>query len=134
MVNGVTKYVKSAAGYIGYQVFGEGSLDILFITNWGTNLEVMWEEPSINHFFGRLATFGRVICFDKRGTGVSDPVPLARLPSLEAWMDDAREVLDSAGSEKAALIGDTEGGPMATLFAVLPSAPPSSRVPGTNVT
>ncbi len=117
MISGVTKYVKSKKGYIAYQVFGEGPPDILFITNWGTNLEVMWEEPSINHFFGRLAAFGRIICFDKRGTGVSDPVPLTHLPSLEDWMDDAREVLDAAGSEKAALIGDTEGGPMAILFA-----------------
>jgi pimeloyl-ACP methyl ester carboxylesterase/class 3 adenylate cyclase len=117
MVRGVTQYVKSKAGYIAYQVFGEGPLDILFITNWGTNLEVMWEEPSASHFFGRLAAFGRVICFDKRGTGVSDPVPLTQLPSLEDWMDDAREVLDAVGSEKAALIGDTEGGPMAILFA-----------------
>jgi len=117
MVRGVTQYVKSEAGYIAYQVFGDGPLDILFITNWGTNLEVMWEEPSVNHFFGRLAAFGRVICFDKRGTGVSDPVSLTQLPSLEDWMDDAREVLDAVGSEKAALIGDTEGGPMAILFA-----------------
>ena len=117
MVSPETKYVKTEAGYVAYQQFGEGSLDILFITNWATNLEVMWEEPSINHFFGRLASIGRVICFDKRGTGISDPVLLTHLPSLEDWMDDAREVLDAVGSEKAALIGDTEGGPMATLFA-----------------
>ena len=116
MVGAETKYVKSEAGYIAYQTFGEGPLDILFITNWATNLEVMWEEPSMNHFFARLASIGRVICFDKRGTGVSDPVPLAHLPSLEDWMDDAREVLDAVGSEKVALIGDTEGGPMATLL------------------
>ena len=81
MIEAETRYVKSEAGYVAYQVFGDGPQDILFITNWATNLDVMWEEPSANHFFGRLASFGRVICFDKRGTGVSDPVPLAKLPS-----------------------------------------------------
>jgi len=117
MIEAETRYVKSEAGYVAYQVFGDGPQDILFITNWGTNLDVMWEEPSANHFFSRLASIGRVICFDKRGTGVSDPVPLTKLPTLEAWMDDARAVLDEVGSKKLALIGDTEGGPMAILFA-----------------
>lgn len=117
MENPVTKYVKTSAGYIAYQTFGDGPLDILFLTNWSTNLEVMWEEPTLGHFLGRLGAIGRVICFDKRGTGVSDPVPLNDLPSLEDWMDDAREVLDAVGSEQIALIGDTEGGPMAILFA-----------------
>lgn len=83
----------------------------MFITNWSTNLDVMWEEPSLARFLDRLATFSRVICFDKRGTGVSDPVPLASLPTLEEWMDDARVVLDAVGSRAPALFGDTEGGP-----------------------
>lgn len=117
MPRGVTQYVKTAGGYVAYQVFGSGPPDILFITNWGTNLEVMWEEPSIVRFFDRLASLGRVILFDKRGTGVSDPVPLDSLPSAEEWMDDAREVLSAIGAEKVALIGDTEGGVMSILFA-----------------
>ena len=111
MDNPVTKYVKTGAGYIAYQAFGDGPLDILFLTGWSTNLEVMWEEPTLSYFLNRLASIGRVICFDKRGTGLSDPVPLNKLPSLEEWMDDAREVLDAVGSKKALLIGDTEGGP-----------------------
>ncbi len=112
-----TRYAKSIAGYVAYQVFGDGPRDLLFVTNWGTNLDAMWEEPSLAYFFHRLSRIGRVICFDKRGTGVSDPVPLGSLPTLEEWMDDARTVLDAAGSRQPAIIGDTEGGPMAMLLA-----------------
>lgn len=112
-----TRYVRSSAGYVAYQTLGEGPRDILFVANWGSNLDAMWEEPSLAHYFHRLARIGRVICFDKRGSGVSDPVPLAALPTLEEWMDDARVVLDAAGSAQAAIIGDTEGGPMAMLLA-----------------
>ena len=112
-----TRYTESSEGYVAYQVFGDGPPDVLFVTNWGTNLDAMWDEPSLAYFFHRLTRIGRVICFDKRGTGVSDPVPLASLPTLEEWMDDARVVLDAAGSRRAAIIGDTEGGPMAMLLA-----------------
>ena len=100
-----------------YQVFGKGARDILFVTHWGTNVDAMWDEPAVAHFFQRLSRNGRVICYDKRGTGVSDPVPLASLPTLESWMDDARLALDAAGSGQACVIGDTEGGPMAMLLA-----------------
>jgi len=112
-----TRYARTDQGYVAYQVFGEGSRDLLFVTNWVTNLEVMWEEPSLGRFLERLASFARVICFDRRGTGVSDAVPLAQLPTLDEWMDDARVVLDAAGSREAAVIGDTEGGPSAMLLA-----------------
>jgi len=117
MPKGITQYVKTSGGYVAYQEFGVGPLAILFITSWNTNLDVMWEEPSLERFFDRLSSFGRVICFDKRGTGVSDPVPLSALPTLEEWMDDARNVLDAVGSQRSVLVGDTEGGPMAILFA-----------------
>jgi class 3 adenylate cyclase len=109
--------VRSAGDYVAYQVVGEGSPDLLFVTNWGNNLDAMWEEPSLAEFFHRLSRFGRVICFDKRGSGVSDPVPLLSLPTLEEWMDDARVVLDAVESREAVVIGDTEGGPMAMLLA-----------------
>jgi class 3 adenylate cyclase len=112
-----TRYARSAGGYVAYQVFGEGERDLLFVTNWGTNLDAMWDEPALVHFFQRLARLGRVILYDKRGTGVSDPVPLAALPTLETWMDDAIVALDAAASRHAALIGDTEGGPMAMMLA-----------------
>ena len=112
-----TRYARSSEGYVAYQIFGEGPPDILFVTSWATNVDAMWDEPSLAYFLHRLAGIGRVICFDKRGTGVSDPVPLASLPTLEEWMDDARVILDAAGSEQVAIIGDTEGGPMAMLLA-----------------
>ena len=77
----------------------------------------MWDEPSCALYFGRLARIGRVICFDKRGTGVSDPVPLASLPTLEQWTDDALTALDAAQSRRTVVIGDTEGGLMAIMLA-----------------
>lgn len=112
-----TRYVRTGSGHVAYQVFGEGPLDVVFITNWMTNLDVMWDVPGVAAFLERLSSFARVICFDKRGTGVSDPVPLDDPPTLERWMDDAVAALDAAGVEQAAVIGDTEGGPMAMLLA-----------------
>jgi class 3 adenylate cyclase len=112
-----TRYAKSEDGYVAYQVFGRGPFDLLFIGNWASNVEVMWEHPSMARYLNRLGQFARVICFDKRGAGLSDPVALGALPTLEHWMDDARVVLDAAGSETAALVGDAEGGPMAMMFA-----------------
>jgi alpha/beta hydrolase fold len=120
-----TRYAKSDDGYIAYQVFGEGSHDLLFIGNWASNVEVMWEHPSMARYLDRLGRFARVICFDKRGAGLSDPVALGALPTLEHWMDDARIVLDAAGSEQVALIGDAEGGPMAMMFAA--TYPPATH-------
>src|ERR671931_2476219 len=76
----------------------------------------MWDEPSHAHVLERLARFSRLILFDKRGTGLSDPVPLDRLPSLEERMDDVRAVLDAVGSEQTAVFGFSEGGLMSVLF------------------
>lgn len=112
-----TRYVRTAQGHVAYQVFGEGPLAVVFITNWTTNLDVMWDAPGLSAYLERLASFARVVCFDKRGTGVSDPVPLDDPPTLERWMDDAIAALDAAGVDEAAVIGDTEGGPMAMLLA-----------------
>jgi class 3 adenylate cyclase/pimeloyl-ACP methyl ester carboxylesterase len=112
-----TRYARTEEGYVGYQVFGSGPIDLLYIGNWASNIEAMWDYPPMARYFRRLGRFARVVCFDKRGAGVSDPVPLGALPTLEQWMDDARVVLDEAGSEQAVLVGDGEGGPMALLFA-----------------
>ena len=106
-----TRYAKSEDGYVAYQVFGQGPYDLLFIGNWASNLEVMWEHPSMARYLDRLGHFARVICFDKRGAGLSDPVAVGALPTLEHWMDDARIVLDAAGAETAALIGMPKVGP-----------------------
>jgi class 3 adenylate cyclase len=112
-----TRYARSQDGRVAYQVVGKSPLDLVFIPSWFSNIEVMWEEPSFAGFLHRLATFSRVLCFDKRGSGVSDPVALEALPTLEQWMDDVRAVMDAAGSERAALLGTQEGGQMAILFA-----------------
>src|SRR5262245_2904503 len=112
-----TRFARSADGHVAYQVIGEGPLDCVFVPSWASNVDVMWEEPSLARFLLRLGTFSRLICFDKRGTGVSDPVPLAALPTLEQWMEDVRIVMDAVGSTRTALLGDAEGGQMAMLFA-----------------
>ena len=114
----VTRYAKVRDGsYVAYQVFGEGPRNLVFSTHWVTNLDVMWEEPTLAAYFDRLARFARVITLDKRGSGVSDPVPLAAVPTIETWMDDVIDVMDATGVETASLIGDTEGGPMAAVLA-----------------
>jgi len=113
-----TRYaVSQEGGYVAYQAFGSGPPDLVFITHWATNVDAMWEEPSLAAYMGRLASFSRVICYDKRGSGVSDPVTLSALPTIEQWADDAIAVMDAVGVEKVALIGDTEGGPMAATLA-----------------
>ena len=102
---------------VAYQVCGDGPLDIVFIPDWCTNLEVMWEEPGMARFLERLSSFGRLICFDKRGSGLSDPVPLGAIPTIEEWVEDVRTILDSIGSEKVALFGHGDGAPLAIMFA-----------------
>src|ERR671930_1341544 len=97
-----TRYAKSGELNIAYQVVGDGPLDLVYVPGWISNVELMWEEPAHAHVLGRLASFSRLILFDKRGTGLSDPVPLDRLPMLEERMDDVRAVMDAAGSQSAA--------------------------------
>jgi class 3 adenylate cyclase len=112
-----TRYAKSGDLNIAYQVVGEGPFDLVYVPGWVSNIEAMWEEPSHAQLLGRLASFSRLILFDKRGTGLSDPVPLDRLPTLEQRMDDVRAVMDAADSERAAIFGSSEGGLMSVLFA-----------------
>jgi class 3 adenylate cyclase len=111
-----TRYARSGDVNIAYQVVGEGPFDLLYVPGWVSHVEEGWEEPTMASFFARLASFSRLILFDKRGTGLSDRVPEAALPGLEQRMDDVRAVLDAAGSSKAALLGYSEGGPMSILF------------------
>jgi pimeloyl-ACP methyl ester carboxylesterase len=112
-----TRYAKSGDVNIAYQVVGDGPFDLVYVPGWISNVELMWEEPNHARLLGRLASFSRLILFDKRGTGMSDPVPLDRLPTLEQRMDDVRAVMDAAGSDDAALFGSSEGGLMSVLFA-----------------
>lgn len=112
-----TRYARSGDVNVAYRIAGEGPMDLLYVPGWVSNVEVMWEEPSYARFLSRLASFSRLIVFDKRGTGLSDPVPVERLPTLEERMDDVRAVMDAVGSDRAALLGHSEGGNMCALFA-----------------
>src|SRR5438874_3309060 len=112
-----TRYARSGDVNIAYQVTGEGPRDLVYVPGWVSNIELMWEEPAMAHFLARLASFSRLILFDKRGTGLSDRVSNDNLPTLEERMDDVRAVLEAVGSERAALFGHSEGGNMCVLFA-----------------
>ncbi|MEX0984561.1 MAG: adenylate/guanylate cyclase domain-containing protein [Actinomycetota bacterium] len=112
-----TRFAKAADGvHIAYQVAGDGPVDLVWVMGWTSNIEAMWEEPNLARFLSKLASFTRLILFDKRGVGLSDRVPEAQLPSMETRMDDVRSVMDAAGSERAVVFGVSEGGPMAMLF------------------
>jgi class 3 adenylate cyclase len=110
-----TRYARSGDVHVAYQVFGEGDLDLVVVNGFTTHVEVVWEHEPARRFLEGLASFARVINFDRRGSGLSDPV--AEAPTLEVRMDDVRAVMDAAGSERAALLGQSEGATMALLFA-----------------
>ena len=112
-----TRYAKSGEVRVAYQVVGHGPVDLVLVPGFISNLEIHWEDPGYAHLLQRLGTFARVIQFDKRGTGLSDRVDTNHLPSLETRMDDVRAVMDAAGSQRAVLLGASEGGPMSILFA-----------------
>ncbi len=112
-----TRYARSGEVNIAYQVAGEGPIDLVYVMGWVTNIDLFWAEPRLERFLARLAAFSRLILFDKRGTGLSDRVANDQLPTIEQRMDDVRAVMDAAGSERAALFGVSEGGPMAAVFA-----------------
>jgi pimeloyl-ACP methyl ester carboxylesterase len=111
-----TRYARSGDLNIAYQVVGDGPFDLVYVPGWVSNVDLMWEEPSYARFLDRLASFSRLILFDKRGTGLSDAVTVDGLPTLEQRMDDVRAVMDAVGSERAALLGHSEGGNMCALF------------------
>lgn len=109
------RYAKSGDVSIAYSVVGDGPFDVVFVSGWVlSNLEVAW-EGSAAEFYQGISSFCRLILFDKRGTGLSDRV--SGLPDFETRMDDVRAVMDAAGSRRAAVMGFSEGGPLAILFA-----------------
>jgi pimeloyl-ACP methyl ester carboxylesterase len=112
-----TRYAKSGDVNIAYQVVGEGPLDLVYVPGWVSHLDDNWSEPNYARFLERLASFCRLIMLDKRGTGLSDRLPVKELPTLEQRMDDVRAVMDAVGSRRASLFGTSEGGPMCALFA-----------------
>ena len=109
-----TRYVRSGDVKLAYQVIGDGPPDLVLVPGWVSNVECFWEEPRVARFLRRLASIGRLILFDKRGTGLSDRVPV---PTLEQRMTDVRAVMDAVGSKRATLVGYSEGGSMCALFA-----------------
>src|SRR5579864_2583258 len=104
-----TRYASSGGINIAYQVIGDGPIDLVIVPGWVSNIEAFWEEPNYARFFRELASFSRLILFDKRGTGLSDRV--VEVSTLEERMDDVRAVMEAIGSTRAALLGYSEGGP-----------------------
>ncbi len=111
-----TQYARSGNLSIAFQVFGDGPLDVVFIPGFVSNLELTWDWPPLGAFYRAFASFARVILFDKRGTGLSDRVRL--MPTTEERMDDLRAVMDACGCERAAVVGVSEGAPLAISFSV----------------
>ncbi|MEX2458708.1 MAG: adenylate/guanylate cyclase domain-containing protein [Actinomycetota bacterium] len=112
-----TKYVRGETGLIAYQVFGEGPLDLVSLAGSTGHIDVRWESPAFARFYKRLASFARVVLFDRRGNGASDPFPADEVPTWEEWADDFRVVMDAAGSSRAAIVAHLDAGPMGMMFA-----------------
>ena len=110
-----TRYAKSGDTYIAYQVMGDGPFDLIFVPGFVSHLDMQMEQPLYASFMKQLASFSRLIRFDKRGTGLSDR--FSAIPTLEERMDDVRAVMDAVGSTRAAILGMSEGGPMSIVFA-----------------
>ena len=110
-----TRYTKSGCLNIAYQSFGSGSIDLVYIPGWVSNIDLMWDCPELVYFFAELGKITRVILFDKRGTGLSDRI--TEISTLEERMDDIRAVMDAVGCKKAVLFGHSEGGSASALFA-----------------
>ena len=110
-----THYAKGPEGNIAYQVAGDGPVDLVIVPGWFSHVDLLWNDPGWPAFVGELASFARVILYDKLGTGLSDPVDT--VPTLESRADDLRAVMDAAGCERVALFGFSEGGPISVLFA-----------------
>ena len=129
-MDGRTNYARSGDLSIAYRTFGEGEIDLVVVPGFVSHVELLWEHPTTARFMRRLASFARVITFDKRGQGLSDRP--SDPPTLENSMDDLHAVLDAAESERAAVFGVSEGGPMSMLFAAtyperVSSAGPTQR-------
>lgn len=111
----VTRYAKSGEIQIAYQVFGDGPINLVLVPPFVSNIEIFWDEPDCSRWLLHMASYARVLMFDKRGTGMSDRT--SELPGVDERIDDLRAVMDAAGLDKAALLGISEGGPLAALFA-----------------
>jgi class 3 adenylate cyclase len=113
-----TRYVDVGGAEVAYQVVGQGPPDVVHLTGLG-NIDVRWEDPVFAGFLERLASFSRLILFDRRGTGVSDAVPDTAMPTWEEWVDDLRAVLDAARSERTVVLAESDGGRTGLLFTAM---------------
>ncbi|MGH2724141.1 MAG: adenylate/guanylate cyclase domain-containing protein [Actinomycetota bacterium] len=111
-----TRYTSVGDSQVAYQVFGDGP-DVVFSFGFLNHIDYRWDDPGFSRFMRRMASFARVVIFDRRGTGASDPLPEAAGPSWEGWVDDLDAVLEVTGSERAAIVGVADAGAMAVLFA-----------------
>jgi class 3 adenylate cyclase len=112
-----TQYVRSGDVHVAYQVTGDGPIDLVQVVGAYTHLEAAWDEPLMAQYYERLSSFCRLIRFDQRGVGMSDPIPSSALPTLEERVDDLLAVLDAAGCKRPVLFGQAEGGPTVIMFA-----------------
>ncbi len=110
-----THYAKAPGGDVAYQVIGDGPIDLVMVPGWFSHIDIQWDDPKWRAFVGELASFARIILYDKRGTGLSDPVD--GVPTIESRVDDLLAVFDAVGSRRAALLGYSEGGPISLVFA-----------------
>jgi class 3 adenylate cyclase len=118
-VKAKTRYARNGAVHIAYQVVGDGPIDVLLVPGFISHVEHQWDDPCMAGFLDGLASFARLIVFDKRGTGLSDRVPDDQIPTLEERIEDVRVVLDAVGSSRTAVVGMSDGGPMCAMFAAL---------------
>jgi pimeloyl-ACP methyl ester carboxylesterase len=114
-----TKYVPVGDANVAYQVLGDGPLDLLFCHGLGSHIEVGWQDPSDAEFLSRLASFSRLIFFDRRGTGASDGVPRNAIPTWEEWTEDMTAVLHATGSNRTAILATLDTGPIGILYAAM---------------
>jgi class 3 adenylate cyclase len=114
-----TRYVTVGNADVAYQVLGEGDIDLLYCYGLGSHLEMFWEVPECTEYLRRLASFSRLVFFDRRGTGASDGIDRNAIPTWEEWTEDVMAVLDAAGSERAAILASLDAGPIAIMFAAM---------------
>jgi class 3 adenylate cyclase/pimeloyl-ACP methyl ester carboxylesterase len=118
-VPGETRYVRHGDGFVAYRVTGDSPVDLVHIGNFSNNVEAVWDVPFVGAWLRRLSGSFRQVLFDQRGTGLSDPVAIAELSSLERWIDTTEVVLDAAGCVRPVLLGVTAGAQLAALFAAM---------------
>src|SRR3954454_9628697 len=114
-----TRYARSGDAYIAYEVDGDGPIDLIVVTEGFIPCDMMFDEPHLARVLRRLSSFTRLIRFDRRGIGLSDPVAATAPPTLEQWCDDALAVLDAVGSERAAVLAANESGLVALVFGAM---------------